>query len=253
MTFGFIITRHVTNEQTNKYWNLCVQSIRRFYPHKKIVVIDDNSDTAFVQPEGTYDNIVYIKSDYPRRGELLPYIYLLKYAFFPYAVILHDSIFFQRRINFEKLHDTSVLPLWHFSYRENVAQCVKLANYLENAKAIKEKLTFNPVEYFGFRTGDKWFGCFGVQCYISLRFLRNIQMKYRITNLIPVIVTREDRCCLERILGAIFYRESSHLYKTPSLLGNIWNYQKWGYSYKEYIINKGRYSTLPVVKVWTGR
>jgi len=42
--FGFIITRHVNSETTNKYWNFCIQSIRRFYPFKKIVVIDDNSD-----------------------------------------------------------------------------------------------------------------------------------------------------------------------------------------------------------------
>jgi hypothetical protein len=252
MTFGFIVTRHVTNEQTNRYWNLCVQSIRKFYPVKKIVIIDDNSDKTFIKNDYEYENVFYINSIYPKRGELLPYIYLLKHEFFPCAVILHDSSFFQRRINFEKLKGTCVLPLWHFSYRENITHCIKLATHLENAHLVKDKMDFNPVEYFGFRSGDKWYGCFGVQSYISLGFLQQIQAKYRLTNLLPVILTREDRCCLERIMGAIFYKESPALYNTPSLLGNIWTYQEWGYSYQQYMKNN-KYARLPLVKVWTGR
>ena len=38
-TYGFIITRHVNSEKTNKYWNKCVKCIRTFYPLKKIIII----------------------------------------------------------------------------------------------------------------------------------------------------------------------------------------------------------------------
>ena len=38
MSFGFIITRHVNSEQTNKYWNHNVKLIRTFYPFKKIII-----------------------------------------------------------------------------------------------------------------------------------------------------------------------------------------------------------------------
>ena len=39
-SFGFIITRHVNSENTNKYWNHCVKCLRTFYPEKKIVIIE---------------------------------------------------------------------------------------------------------------------------------------------------------------------------------------------------------------------
>ena len=34
-SYGFIITRHVNSEKTNKYWNKCVRCIRTFLPSKK--------------------------------------------------------------------------------------------------------------------------------------------------------------------------------------------------------------------------
>jgi hypothetical protein len=59
---------------------------------------------------------------------------------------------------------------------------------------------------------------------------------------------------LERLFGIIFFTESPNLLRQKSLFGNIMKYQKWGYSYDEYMddFKKG---TIPkfVVKVWTGR
>ena len=61
--FGFIMSRHVTNEATNKMWNQAVKLIRTFYPLKKIVIIDDNSNWAYVKPDFPYRNLEVIKSD----------------------------------------------------------------------------------------------------------------------------------------------------------------------------------------------
>jgi hypothetical protein len=46
-TYGFIITRHVNSEKTNKYWNNCVMCIRMFYPYKKIVIIGAGVSTQY--------------------------------------------------------------------------------------------------------------------------------------------------------------------------------------------------------------
>jgi hypothetical protein len=58
---------------------------------------------------------------------------------------------------------------------------------------------------------------------------------------------------LERIFGCLFFAEYKFSNK-KALLGDIMKYQKYGYSYKQYVndIKKGR---LPktIVKVWTGR
>jgi hypothetical protein len=251
-SYGFIITRHVNSEKTNKYWNHAVRSIRRFYPFRKIVIIDDNSNQAFVKADFNYKNIQIVQSEYPGRGELLPYYYFYKNKYFNNAVILHDSVFFHKRINFEKFNKVNVLPLWHFDYNENMGNCVRLSRYLDNAEAVQFKLAPENESMFAFKPCDIWHGCFGVQSYISHNFLSTIQKKYNLWNLLNCVLTRADRCSLERVMGSIFYTESPLLHKRPSLFGNIWNYQQWGYSFETYSANYKRIRK-PLVKVWTGR
>ena len=41
--------------------------------------IDDNSKKEFVRADYNYKNIETIQSEYPGCGELLPYVYFLKY------------------------------------------------------------------------------------------------------------------------------------------------------------------------------
>ena len=251
--YGFIITRRVNSEKTNKYWNHSLRCIRRFYPYRKIVIIDDNSNQQFIKADFDYKNVIIVKSDFPGRGELLPYYYFYKNKYFENAVIIHDSVFFHKRIAFEKINITnSVIPFWHFDYSENIENTLRLVQYsLKNSSNIIDKLSQDAIQVFGFRKTDIWYGCFGVQSYINHTFLSNIQNKYQLFNLLRVVQNRKDRCCLERIMGSIFYIENPLLYKTPSLLGDIWKYAKWGTTFDEY--TKMKKQNLPLVKVWSGR
>jgi hypothetical protein len=251
--FGFIISRHVNSEKTNNYWNHSVKLIRTLYPNRKIVIIDDNSNYEYVKDEFEYKNVLVIQSEFPGRGELLPYYYFLKHKFFKNAVIIHDSVFFHKHIRFDKLNGVNVLPLWHFySDKENVDKTKMLSRKLKNYYLIHDKVS-KELNILGMDT-DKWNGCFGVQCYINLNFLQHIENKYGITNLIPFVRCREDRCCLERIFGTIFCTEIPKLLRCKSLFGDIMKYQTWGYSYDEYMTNLKK-GTIPkyVVKIWTGR
>lgn len=251
--YGFIITRHVNSEKTNRYWNQSVKLIRTLYPYRKIVIIDDSSDYKYVKSDFDYKNLEIIQSEFPGRGELLPYYYYLKHKFFKNAVIIHDSVFIHSRINFESLNGTKVLPLWFFySDKENVENTKRIARKLKNSVLITSKID-REINILGL-TIDKWCGCFGVQSYINLQFLEHIENKYGISNMISEVNCRSDRCSLERIFGIIFFYESPKLHKIKSLFGDIMKYQKWGYTYDEYIANLKK-GTIPkcVVKVWTGR
>jgi len=252
MDYGFILTRHVTDKKTNEYWNNCVQQINKFYPLKPIVIIDDNSNKEFVVANREHKNVRVIHSEFKGAGELLPYYYLVTRSLFPKAVVIHDSVFFQCRVNFEKIYGFRVLPLWHFKYKEDIYNCVRLAEKLTNSNNICEKMKHNPVESFAFRREDKWFGVFGLQSFVSREFVIEIQKKYNIFGLLPFIKNRADRCSLERVMGSIFYIESPELFKFHSLLGNIWTFQHWGYTYDEYK-KHNKYKHRPLVKVWTGR
>jgi len=254
---GIIITRHVYNVKTNCYWNLSVQTIRKYYPSIPIVIIDDNSNLDYVKEFNNYTNIKIIHSEFKGRGELLPYLYLLKYRFFNNALIMHDSVFIHRRINFDNIikKGTKVLPLWYFyPDKENLTNRIKIASSLNNFWLLKNDLELTDTLMFQI---DKWYGCFGVQCFINLNFLFHIESKYRITNLINSIKCRSDRQCLERIMGCIFSKEFNVKGKYGSgnsLLGNIMTYQRFGYSFEEYIHDlKHNNIKKPVVKVWTGR
>jgi len=254
--FGFIITRHVNSENTNRYWNHSIKLLRLFYPTKKIVIIDDNSDTNFLKADYDYSNVEIIQSEFPGRGELLPYYYFVKNKFFENAVIIHDSVFFHKRINFEVLKGTDVLPLWHFSSdNENESNTLRLIENLKNKFNIDTKLKQNASSMFSIMLDNKWDGCFGCQSYINHNFLLHIENKYNISSLTKVVQNRADRCCLERIMGCIFYSESPKLNTIKSMLGSIWNFPfvgKYNFDMYDTDFKKGTLKRA-VVKVWTGR
>jgi hypothetical protein len=246
------MTRHVNSEKTNRYWNHSVKLLRTHYPYRKIVIIDDNSNQEFVKADFDYKNIEVIQSEFPGRGEILPYYYLIKNNFFDNAIIIHDSIFFHKRINFDLLKDTKVIPLWFFySDKENVENTIRISSVLKNNHLLIQNLKNDTINMM---PSQKWYGCFGIQCYINRNFLLDIENKYNITNMISQIICRADRCCLERIMGYIFFTENPIISKKKSLFGNIMKYQTWGYTFDEYINNlKKGTITRYVVKVWTGR
>ena len=255
MTFGFIITRHVNSEQTNKYWNHSVKLIRSFYPFKKIVIIDDNSNPSFVESEFEYKNVEFIQSEYPGRGELLPFVYYLRYKWFDNAVIIHDSTFIHNRIPFEKIK-IPVLPFWHHPYdKEHLNNLLRIGGYLKNPLFIRQRLSGSEINVLGMNDDNKFNLCFGGQCFINHSFLLNLERKYRLSSLINAITCRKDRCGFERIIGLLFTNEYSNLKTIPSFYGDIRKHHlSFQYNFDQYLTdlnNKRLHSTI--VKVWTGR
>jgi|688.fasta_scaffold813871_1 hypothetical protein len=254
MTFGFIITRHVNSEQTNKYWNHNIKLLRTYYPFKKIVIIDDNSNYTFVKAEFNYKNVETIQSEYPGRGELLPYIYFLRHKWFDNAVIIHDSTFIHKRIPFESIK-APILPLWHHPYdKENLSNLLRIASYLRNNSFIKQRLAGSEINVLGLN--DKQFNlCFGGQTFISHRFLSALERKYNINNLVNAITCRTDRCGLERILGLLFNNEYKDLNKIKSFNGDIrTHYNSFVYNFDNYLADfNNNIVRGTFVKVWTGR
>lgn len=254
ISFGFIITRHVNSDITNNYWNCCVQCIRNYYPLQKIIIIDDNSNPIYLKSEREYEKVEIIQSEYPGRGELLPYYYMIKLKFFNNAVILHDSVFFHRKINFEYLiGKAKVLSLWHFNLdTENVNNSVRIATALQNTPILLRNLTSTSINL----NVKKKKACFGCQCFINLKFLLDLEKKYSITEMLTTVRNRQDRCSLERILGIIFEMESANQkVRIESVFGNIFNHPHFNkYKYLNYLYDKAN-NKLPVsvIKVWTGR
>ena len=240
--YGFIISRYVHSIKTNHYWNINVKQLRKLYPTKLIVIIDDNSIQQYLKPYKKYKNVIIIKSEYPGRAELLPYIYFAKYKWFDRAVIIHDGVFFHKKLPFEYIKSPCI-PLWHFqkiNNQDHLNNNIRISNSLNNANVIKSYLK---------NKSNHWIGCFGVQTFIKHSFLIHLMNKYNLNNLLKVVRVREDRCSLERIFAVILYIE---LKINTSILGNI--NKQFGTTFDEYInLRKKGYVKFPVVKVFTGR
>jgi hypothetical protein len=242
--FGFILTRHVCCEKTNRYWNLSVQLLSSLYPRSLIVIIDDNSDPRFVKDlyPLSLKQVKIIESQYPGRGELLPYLYFAREKWFEKAIILHDSVFFHQRIPFEKINVKTVIPLWYFPSVHN-------ATHLENNLRVASVLpSSQQINHMLKNETSHWRGCFGVQSYIRHSFLLHLMGRYQLDRLIPVVRKREDRCSLERIFGVLFFLEG--IPPRQSLLGNIFHYE-FGITFEQYLSLS--HKTKRIYKVFSGR
>ena len=244
MNFGFIVTRHVNSEKTNLYWNHCIKLLRTHYPLCQIVIIDDNSKQEFINPEHDYKNLTIIQSEYPGRGELLPYIYFLRNKWFENAVIIHDSVFFHFTFPFEKMN-RQFASLWCFGNNNSeLSNIIRVAKTLTNNKPI-----INCINNW---TKGEWLSSQGAQSYINHNFLTRLNKKYNLVNLLASVLNRSDRCTLERIFGILVYLETNN---TDTVFGDInLLYKAGNYTFNEYIdtFNNGKVMRR-IAKVWTGR
>jgi len=228
---GFIILRHVKSELTNNYWNHCYNCIRKYYPENLILIIDDNSNRDYIIERELYKTTI-INSEYPGRGELLPYFYYLHNKLFDTAVIIHDSVFINSYIDFTV---NKYKLIWEFEHYYDV---------IEHETIMLKK--FEDEELFGFyENKDLWKGCFGGMSIITHDYLLYVNNKYEISKLLDCVLTRGDRCTFERVIACLLQKNE----KKETMLGNIHAYCPWGISFQE----KDNYSYLPLIKVWTGR
>ena len=197
------------------------------------MIIDDNSNSDYITTKELYNTII-INSEYPQRGELLPYYYYLKNKLFDTAVIIHDSVFINKYIDFNV---DKCKFIWNF-------------NHLWNNSAEDEfriiKLFNDPDLLSFYENKSKWKGCFGGMSIITYDFLSFIDAKYELTKiLLNVILNRHNRCSFERVLGCILNKEQN----IDAFFGKIHDYCKWNILFSE----KEQHNHLPIIKTWTGR
>ncbi len=228
---GFIVLRHVNNQETDKYWNLCYDCIRKYYPENLILIIDDNSNYEYITDRPLYKTTT-INSEYHGRGELLPYYYFLHNKLFDTAVLLHDSVFINKYIDFNVY---KYKLMWDFEHNWD---------QIEDETIMID--AFNDLELKEFYENKSlWKGCFGGMSIITHDYLSFINSKYDISKLLNYVLTRFNRMSFERVIACLLQINGTK----ASLLGNIHQYCRVGLTFNY----KQQYSHLPVIKVWTGR
>ena len=242
-SLGFIILRCITNSLTNEYWKECYRCIRNFYPNNRILIVDDNSNKQYVTNDKLHNTMI-IESEFPKRGEFLPYYYYLRTRFCEKVVILHDSMFMNKYINFNSIKDEYKI-LIHFE-KKFINEVYSFTSQQKLLKALNHDSLYN---FYNKKDLNYWTGCFGGMSFVSYNYLKDIDNEFRLLNLIPVITSRVDRCAFERIIGCLLQ------YKiiTSSLLGNILPHNlESRLTYYTYKKNQHK-KNVPLINIFSGR
>jgi len=232
--------RCVVSPLTNEYWNHSYDCIRKFYPENHILIIDDCSDKNFLNERLLYKTTV-INSSYPKRGELLPYYYYLHNKLFDKAVILHDSAFINKYVDFQIYGEYK--KLWDFSP-------IKSSDKPEDEKRILGVFNSNKLNIIHSHK-NLWTGLFGGMCIISHAYLNWVNSKYNIGLLLPVILCRKNRCSFERVIAVLLTQKNTD---QTSLFGDVHEYFSLnGKFLRPTFEDKEKYDHLSIIKIWTGR
>jgi hypothetical protein len=216
--FGFIMVRYVNSIKTNEAWINCYNSIRQFY-NNKIIIIDDNSDVNFITEISTINTNI-IQSEFPRRGEFLPYYYYIKNKFFDRAMIIHDSMKFNKYYNFNNIINyTNFTRLFSFNnsnYKTDISYFKDMTTYLKSG---------NLLYQYHLNNINNMIGCFGICYIIDHKYILEVEKKYNISNLVNFIDSRPKRQTLERLLSCLFEMDRSiNKFDTRTdILGCIFN------------------------------
>lgn len=231
---GFIILRHVNNAREDMFWIDSYRCLRELYPENKIVIIDSQSDKRVLTNMELYKTEI-IESEYPNRGEVLPYYYFLKYHWFDTAVVIHDSVYIHKYIDFST--DTYKI-LWGFDYAkdERGAEALEIIHSLHNNEAL---LSF-------YNQKEKWKGCLGSMSVITFALLEKIHNAYNLDNILNVIITKKHREAFERVWGCLLQLEGPAEF---SISQDIFTYLPYGIPFEV----RNHYSHLSAIKTWNYR
>lgn len=235
---GFIIIRHVNSKITDYFWKECYTCIRTYYDNP-IMIIDDSSNEYLNENIILTNCTVIYDREHKGAGELLPYYYFHILKPFEKAVIIHDSVFIQSKIDFDT---ENITFLWSFGHQYDSSISHLIPDLCNNLLHPQEIIDL-------YNQPSLWKGCFGVMSVITWDFLELMNKKHNIIGLLSHIKNRANRCTLERVFAVIAYNTAP--IKNIPIFGDIHSYIKWGITFMEYVMND--YRQYPIMKIWSDR
>jgi len=238
MSICFLMLRHVSNPDYDKWWIATYKSIRTFYPDTHIKIIDNNSTCVSTIP---LVNCEIVQAKYPKSGVYSPYYEFLHIDGYSKAVIIHDGFIFNKYVEFSNIHNIKFF--WHFEdhWWDDNNSIVPLFNVLDNNKPLLDLYE-----------SKAWNGCMGCISVIDKSFVNLLEEKYKISNIAPLITDKSGATAFERVLAVLCYNEYTDIKHAPSLEGDIRNLI-WGYTYNNYIQNPSAQMNKPFFKLFGDR
>jgi hypothetical protein len=234
---GFILLRHVNTPKSDWFWQESYYAIRKYYPDHKIVIIDNQSNPLFLS-DIPMTNTEIVNSPYDQRGEFAPFYYFLKEKWFETAVIVHDTAYLQRPIPWET---EKYRFFWGFHFKDHKVQrrkeALEMIDSLDNADQVRAF----------YDQPEEWCGALGSMMSVRHEFLVALEEKYHWTRWIDVIVNKNYREAMERVLPCLMQNES----RPPRFVVAIdmFSHLPYGLPFDD----RHKHRHLDVIKVWGSR
>lgn len=248
---GFVILRCVRKPAVAAYYKHSYACIRKHYPDTPILIVDDHSLPSLIDAKFdlAMEHTTIIHSKFPPGcGEALPYYYYLQHHEFDMAIILHDSVFVNRPLNFlGNVKNFKILWSIRKKFGWQPRDQKRIISSLDKSNGL---LHFHDHQY------QHWDAAFGGMCVVTHRYLHTIHKEHDLDKLVRSVSTRYQRMSFERVIGCIlcFHCQDKAKHKNDHVcLGVIGNYCKWNIKYNSIQMKQYAASELPLIKVWSGR
>lgn len=196
MSLCFLVCVKITERSHEKYIHRCVESIRRLYTTEQIVILTAPETTLDIECDA---NMSIVKNRYFSTLGAIYHFYEHRYA--DVACILHDSMVLVQDL------PTPYPPIQFLYHFES-----PLFEHSLNVEGYRRIL---PTETDALLSTLRM-GCFGNACILHHSVIDMLE----ILNIIPLIQTKYDFECMERIFA---WKVQKAGLLTESLCGNIMN------------------------------
>lgn len=218
-SFGFIIPVCVRNNEHKNSINACLNSIIKYHPDNRIVlIIDFTSDRILVDvlKKEYCDNKNIIFEDDTKKipADMILLYYFKKNKYFDIAISIQDSMYVVNK--FENINVDTIEYIWHFTnhriHWSGILEPETDFNKNNGIKTHDDLIKYcinNLIEVDDFKQYcnsiyDKksmWSGCFGCCCIINYDFLCELDKKTKIINLMSHMTSNRLRRAIESLFA----------------------------------------------------
>jgi len=212
--FGFVIPSYCSSEVHLLQLKRCLNSIIKFHPGKKIIVIDDYSDINLTEKLKTFETVKVVMSPVKSAGDMVTYKVFKDNPLFKLGVIIQDSMVLEKKLdNIDSIE--TIKYIWYFTNHRlhwskvkepqteyNKKHGIKVHDdaVMDVIRRFVTKKDFKTYALDMFMKKDKWSGCFGCLSIINYEFIDVLNEK---TGIVDLLMNMNDNR-FRRVAESIF-------------------------------------------------